>query len=149
MKAIKSLVLSLAVGLATFAAAAQTGTDQAHHPQGASPTPAQAMPMQSGSAMPAVNDQLQRMHDMSRRLGEAKTPQERQALLAEHQKVMQDGMAMMGQMSLQPRTGMPMGGGNAMGMMEMMGGMMQHQGMMEMRMEMMQAMMQMMMDRMD
>jgi len=62
----------------------------------------------------------------------ATSPEERQALMADHMKAMQDGMAMMGRMQ-----GGSMGGG-------MSGS--QH-GMMERRMDMMQMMMQMMMER--
>ena len=67
----------------------------------------------------------------------AKTPEARTALVADHMKTMQDGMAMM--------RGMPSGGMGGMGGMK--GDMDGHHQMMEKRMEMMQTMMQMMMDR--
>ena len=82
---------------------------------------------------------MRAMHD---KMSRARTPEERNALMAEHQKLMQEGMGMMG--------GMGPGG---------MGGMMgpgagpapadpaARQQWMEKRMEMMQSMMQMMMDR--
>ena len=88
---------------------------------------------------------MQEMHD---KMMAAKTPEERQALMADHMKSMQDGMEMM----------KGMGGMAGMGAMGSMGGAMgdgkgmpaemakRHQ-MMEGRMEMMQMMMEMMMQR--
>ena len=74
------------------------------------------------------------MHDMANMMMAAKTPEERNALMAEHMKTMQEGMTMMNGMS-------PGGMGGMKGDMPA-----RHQ-MMEKRMEMMQSMMQMMMDR--
>ena len=65
----------------------------------------------------------------------AKTPEARDALMADQMKTMQDGMAMM--------IGVPSGGAAGM-----KGDMAAHHQMMEKRMDMMQSMMQMMMDRM-
>lgn len=76
--------------------------------------------------MDAQMKSMRKMHD---KMMGAATPAERQALMAEHMKVMQDGMAMMGQMK-NGAAGMPM-------TPEMMGK----------RMDMMEMMMQMMMDR--
>lgn len=42
--------------------------------------------------------QMQRMDDMHRKMMTAKTPEERQALMAEHMKAMQGGMSMMCEM---------------------------------------------------
>ncbi len=106
----------------------------AHHP-GASPAASRP-----GMPMAHMDEHMKAMRAMHERMTRAKTPEERNALMAEHSKLMQDGMAMMG----------GMGG---------MGGMHQpaatagadpavRQQMMEKRMEMMQSMMQMMMDRM-
>lgn len=44
---------------------------------------------------PSIEAQLQRMQQMHERLARARTPAERQTLMAEHQKLMQEGMAMM------------------------------------------------------
>jgi len=69
---------------------------------------------------------------MHEKMVAAKTPEERQALMGEHMKAMQDGMAMMGQMKAP--------GGKGAGMPanpEAMGK----------RMDMMEMMMQMMVDR--
>lgn len=132
MNASKPLALAMLIGMAAFSATAQTAAEHArHHPDGA------AVPATPEQQLSAMDKQLQLMRDMSRKLADAKTPQERQAVMAEHQKTMQDSMKMMGQMQ-----GMPMGD------MGMMGGqMMQRHALMEKRMDMMQAMMQMLMDR--
>ena len=80
---------------------------------------------------------MKAMHEMHDKLLAAKTPAERDALTAEHMKIMQDGMTMMNSMS--PGR---MGGSGAM-----KGDMAARHQAMEARMEMMQATMQMMMDR--
>jgi len=75
---------------------------------------------------------MKSMQAMHEKMVAAKTPEERQALMGEHMKTMQDGMAMMDQMKA------PGGKGDAMFMNpETMGK----------RMDMMEMMMQMMMDR--
>ena len=172
MNSSKSIAAALAISLCSLAASAQTSAEhEQHHPDGAVPATAPSAPVTAEQQMSTMDQQLQRMRDMSRKLAQAKTPQERQALLAEHHKTMQAGMQLMGQQQAMPMTGMGMG----MGMMggasnmpsakpggnrelpdsgaspmgpQMMMGMMQRHAMMEKRMEMMQAMMQMMMDRM-
>jgi hypothetical protein len=84
--------------------------------------------------MDAMMKSMQEMHD---KMMAAKTPEERQALMNEHMKTMQEGMAMMGQMrggkgAMGPGAGMEMGMGHDV---------------MSKRMDMMEMMMQMMMDR--
>lgn len=81
-----------------------------------------------------MDTQMKMMREMHIKMMAAKTPEERNTLMSEHMKVMQDGMTMM--------KGMSSGG---MGEMKSDAGA-NHQ-MMEKRMEMMEAMMQMMMDR--
>ena len=83
--------------------------------------------------MASMDAHMKAMREMHDRMSRARTPEERSALMPEHMKLMQEGMAMMGGMG-------PMGG---QGMDPAA-----HQQMMEKRMEMMQSMMQMMMDRM-
>ena len=86
--------------------------------------------------MAGMQDQMKAMQQMHEKMLAAKTPAERNALMAEQMKLMQNGMTMM----------------DGMGPGAMMGGkpgdMAARQGMMEQRMDMMQSMMQMMMDRM-
>ena len=102
---------------------------QTHQP--APPKPADA----GRGAMPGYASQMQAMQQMHDKMLAAKTPEERNALMAEHMKLMRSGMAMMGEM----------GPGMMQGPSGHMAG---RNGTLEQRMDMMQAMMQMMMDRM-
>ena len=138
----------------------------AHHPAGASAPasaaapkpPAKAAPKAAPKSAPAAapkassrpsaeagappDPQMQAtmasMHEMRDKMRAAKTPEERQALMADHMKAMQDGMAMMGRMKdgqggMGSKHGMHgMGGG---------GGMAGGHGAMSRRMEMMEMMM--------
>ena len=85
-----------------------------------------------------LDSQTKAMQTMHEKMMAAKTPEERNSLMAEHMKSMQDGMKMMEGMS---SVGMK-------GMSGMSGEMGAHHAMMEKRMAMMQTMMKMMMDRM-
>ena len=76
---------------------------------------------------PAASEMMQRMQGMHEKMMAAKTPAERQALMADHMKLMQEGMTMMQQMGAQS-------GKHDMSQM------------MQQRMDMMTRMMQMMMD---
>lgn len=91
--------------------------------------------------MSKMDAQMKKMHEMHEKMVAAKTPEERNKLMAEHMKTMQDGMKMMDGMS---GAGM----GDMKGMQGMTGDMAARHQMMEKRMEMMQTMMKMMMDRM-
>lgn len=141
-------VLFLAlVGSLSFATWAQAGEPQvdhaAHHPAGASApvsakssTPQPDKPVakktsagRDAKSTAAVHSSMNAMHDMHEKMMAAKTPAEREALMGEHMKAMQDGMAMMKQMK-KDTHGRPMD-------CEAMGK----------RMDMMESMMQMMMDR--
>ena len=84
---------------------------------------------------------MKAMREMHEKMMNAKTPEERNALMAEHVKAMQDGMAMMSDMGSMSGMGNAAKGGMAMDMAS-------HHQMMEKRMDMMTSMMQMMMDRM-
>ena len=133
--------LSFVLAIAAFGAptwAAQDDQHQAHHPAGAaSASTSKTMPGKSRPDMARMDSQMKAMQGMHEKMMAAKTPVERTALMAEHMKTMQDGMAMMSGMSPGDTGGMG-------GMKSDMAG---HHQMMEKRMEMMQAMMQMMMDR--
>ena len=104
-------------------------------PMGTSFANSMAMPDQ----MARMDAQMKTMQGMHEKMMNAKTPEERSKLMAEHMKTMQDGMAMMDGMS-----GAGMGG--MKGMQGMTGDIGTRQQMMEKRMEMMQTMMKMMMD---
>ena len=100
--------------------------------------------MATPDQMAKMDAQMKTMQGMHEKMMNAKTPEERSKLMAEHMKAMQEGMAMMGGMS-----GAGMGDMKGMqGMPNMSGDIGARQQMMEKRMEMMQTMMKMMMDRM-
>ena len=143
MNAIRTVAALSLAALAT--ACASPGATDATPAAGMSPG------MSHGGApmpMAAMEPRMKAMKDMHQKMMAAKSPAERQALMADHMKAMQDGMAMM----------KGMGGMAGMGAMGSMGGAMgdgkgmpaemakRHQ-MMEGRMEMMQMMMEMMMQR--
>jgi hypothetical protein len=131
MKSIRILAAACAL-LAVCSASAQTASAGAAK-QATTPVHAASMPGGSASdRMLMMDKQMQSMRQMHDRMARARTPEERQALMAEPTKLMQEGMSMMGGM-----------GPGTMGM----GSMADRQQMMEKRMEMMQSMMQMMMDR--
>ena len=48
--------------------------------------------------MPSMEPRMKAMHDIHQKMKSAKTPAERQALMADHMKAMQGGMAMMKEM---------------------------------------------------
>jgi hypothetical protein len=129
-------VLAFATVLSTGVLAQSDQDHAAHHPEAASAPAAKSTPKaapKAATAAPAQMDmQMKSMHEMHEKMMAAKTPEERQALMTEHMKSMQGGMAMMGQMKAPDAKG----GGKSMST-EMMGK----------RMDMMELMMQMMMDR--
>jgi hypothetical protein len=133
-------------------------------------------PVPVAMAAPAPDARMTAMRDMRDRMAAARTPEERQALMAEHMLAMQNGMQMMktapgmpGMSGMSGTSGMsgmgPMGGMGGMadnsgrpakaakpaakGMSHNMAGhMAMHHQMMESRMDAMQTMMDMMMQRM-
>ena len=98
-----------------------------------------------GTALPDhlahMDTQTKAMQTMHEKMMSAKTPEERNSMMAEHMKSMQDGMKMMEGMASAGMKGV-------FGMAGMSGDMSAHHAMMEKRMAMMQTMMKMMMDRM-
>jgi hypothetical protein len=96
----------------------------------------------SGEHMARMDEQMKTMQSMHDKMMQSMTPEQRSALMAEHMKVMQDSMAMMG--GMMGKGGMS--GMHGKGAME--GGMGMDRQMMEKHMQMMQSMMQMMTDRM-
>lgn len=111
---------------------------------------ASASSMGTSDQMAKMDAQMKSMQAMHDKMMNAKTPEERSKLMAEHMKTMRDGMTMMEGMS---GTGMKgMKGMKDMKDMKDMQGMSgdigAHQQMLEKRMDMMQSMMKMMMDQM-
>ncbi|AVO41717.1 hypothetical protein [Simplicispira suum] len=148
-----------AITMTTSAWAANDEQHDSHHPaSAASEQVTQASPSTPGigkgmggmAPMQGGADQMKAMQQMHEQMMVAKTPDERNALMAEHMKLMQSGMNMMGSMG-------SMGSMGGMGSMGSMGAgatagnpadMAARRGILEQRMDMMQSMMQMMMDRM-
>lgn len=109
------------------------------------------------AAMSAPDPRMKAMQEMHQKMMNAKTPAERQALMADHMKAAQDGMAMMREMHAMHHRGAmgPMGSASGAAPMAGMGmgkGMShdpaKHHHAMSDHMEMMQMMMDMMVDRM-
>lgn len=107
-----------------------------------------AAPPAQAESMAAMDAHMKSMHEMHDKMSRARTPEERQALMAEHMKLMHEGMAMMdgmhGRMGMGGMGGMGLMGGAGYAPSDMPGRM----KMMEKHMEMMHSMMQMMMDQM-
>ncbi|MBC7468244.1 MAG: hypothetical protein H7322_02840 [Ramlibacter sp.] len=97
--------------------------------------------MGTSEQMAKMDAQMQAMRAMHEKMMAAKTPDERNKMMAEHMKTMQDSMQMMKGMG---GAGM----GDMKGMPGMTAEMTAHHQMMEKRMQMMETMMPMMMDRM-
>ena len=162
MKIVSTIALALAlVAAASPSWAAQHDQHKGHHPAGSAPM-SKAMPGKTTPEMARMANHMKAMQEMHDKMMAAKTPEERNALMAEHMKTMQEGMAAMksmgGMSGMSGMSGMNgMGGKEGMGGMSGMSGMAhakatpatmaQRQTMMEQRMDMMQSMMEMMADR--
>ena len=85
--------------------------------------------------MTAMAPRMKAMQEMQQKMMAAKTPAERQALMADHMKAMQDGMAMMKEM--QGMQGMSEGKGMPADMAKRHQMMTDHMAMMQMTMDMM------------
>jgi hypothetical protein len=140
MKSIRNTTACIAIACLSLGALAQTDAENAqHHPEApAKSAPKAAVKTQQMGMMADMDKQMDSMRDMHEKMMNAKTQEDRNTLMTDHMKTMQDGMSMMGNM------GMSSKGKNAKVPMDMA----TRQMMMEKRMDMMQGMMQMMMDRM-
>lgn len=112
-------------GLSTPLLAQAPASEQdhaAHHPPGASAPASLALApaAKPPKAVPAPEAAMKSMQEMHARMMTAKTAEERQALMADHMKAMQDGMAMMGQMKGEKGGMSPEAMAKRMDMMEMM-----------------------------
>lgn len=139
---LQSLTIAATLALTSAGVIAQTDAEHAqHHPQASASKPAPKAPKPAApssaakDAIAGMDSSMKSMQDMHEKMMAAKTPEERNALMADHMKAMQDGMAMMGKMK-----GMSGMDGRSMDMAS-------HHQMMEKRMDMMMSIMQMMMDR--
>jgi len=134
------LVRLLSLALALFAAgapswAAQHDQHKAHHPAGSASAASKSMPGKTTPEMARMANHTKAMQEMHDRMMAAKTPEERNTLMGEHMKTMQEGMSMM------------RGMGGMAGPKSPPTNMTERQTMMEQRMDMMQTMMEMMVDR--
>ena len=115
-------------------------------------------------SMNKMDKQITAMRQMHEKMAKAKTPEERKALIAEHTKLMHEGMAMMGDMRMPSHSAKSTGKSEMKDMSHMhddMKTMPHHMNCdmngdvetcrktMEKRMDMMEGMLQMMMDRLD
>ena len=125
----RPIALAVAISSASLLAACTAAPAM---PMGSAPASSMATP----ERMAAMDGQMKTMRDMHTKMMNAKTPEERQALMGEHMKAMQGGMSMMKGMS---------GMGDSKGMPADMA---QHRTMMTQHMAMMQMMMDMMSQRM-
>ncbi len=148
--------------LAALSVAALLGACANPGPMNPAPPAAGTPPMAMGASgsMAAPDARMKAMQDMHQKMVNASTPADRQALMADHMKAMQGGMAMMKEMQAMHGAG-GMGGmgmigssGNAAPMAGMGDGkgmpadMAKRHQMMADHMAMMQTMMEMMADRM-
>lgn len=151
MLVLRHFTVAVAAAGFSLAGQARSPVDQVvHHPVASASAPAAGMAW--GPASARMDEHMKLMREMHEKMTQAKTPEERDALMAEHMKLMQDGMAMMGGMG-PGRRGMmggmgPGGMDGRLGKGPRAGDLTMRHDMMEKRMEMMQSMMQMMMDRM-
>ena len=135
MSCLRTIPLAIALVSASALIACTTAPEM---PMGASSAHSMANPERTA----AMDTQMKTMHEMHAKMMNAKTADERQALMAEHMKAMQGGMAMMKGMS---GAGAMSGMGDPKGMPPEMA---KRQKMMMQHTEMMQTMMDMMAQRM-
>jgi hypothetical protein len=113
------------------------------------PPPSSAAADASATApMPSMDPRMKAMQEMHQKMMNAKTPEERNTLMADHMKAMQGGMSMMKGMGAMYGKGSMEGMGAMADAKGTPGDMAKHHKVMEQRMAMMQMMMEMMMDRM-
>lgn len=148
--------------LAVLSVAALLGACSNPGPMKAASPSASTAPMAMGASgsLAAPDSRMKAMHEMHQKMVNASTPADRQALMADHMKAMQGGMAMMKEMQAMHEVG----GMGSMGMMGSSGSasamvgmgdgkgmptdMAKRHQMMADHMAMMQMMMDMMVDRM-
>ena len=155
-----AVTLTLGLVRSTLSApvvAADADPHQAHHPTGTTSAPAaKGMSGKARTDVGPTDTQLKVMQAMHDKMMAARTPEERNALMAEHMKATQEGMGMMKGMGDvgANRANSANGANGANGGMGAMAGpkrpptsMSERQTTMEQRMDMMQTMMEMMVDR--
>ena len=148
MKSVRSHALAIVLALASpLIYAADADEHAGHHPENAPSASTPKASSTTGNALKPADDQamkmdaqMKTMREMHDKMMNAKTPEERKAMMAEHMKAMKSGMSMMNGMSDAPVKGNKPASPQAM----------QRQiDMMQKKMDMMQTMMPMMMDCME
>lgn len=155
MTYIRTFMLTTALSSAALATSAWSVTDNEHNSHHLAPDAviqvAQAQldttspGMRADTTAPGYADHMKAMQQMHDKMMATKTPEERNALMAEQMRLMQGGMNMMGRMGGKGMMGGGMGTGATA---DTPADMAERQAMMEQRMDMMQSMMQTMIDRM-
>ena len=142
MKLVRPLCLALALLAAGAPSwASQHDQHKGHHPTGAASASAASSKSMPGKITPEkarMANHMRAMQAMHDKMMAAKTPEERDALMAEHMKTMQEGMGMMKGMGGMGGMASPKGAPTSMT---------ERQSLLEQRMDMMQTMMEMMVDR--
>lgn len=97
MPRFRTVAILLSLAAASAAAMAQDVHHSPHHPAGpASAPPRHDIGTPAGvTAMVRMNAQMRAMQVMHEKITAAKTPAERDALMPEHMKLMQEGMSML------------------------------------------------------
>jgi hypothetical protein len=136
--------IAVAVGTALLFAAGAPLAQDTKAPTPPATTTQPGSPTSMGGQMGDMDAHMKQMQGLHEKMMNAKTPEERQAVMEEQRKAMQAGMGMMHQM----RGGGMMGGmgGGPMGQKGKPADMTTQMQMMQKRMDMMQMMMQTMMD---
>lgn len=137
MTSLAKYTIAAVITIALTSCAHPISGPRVHRPA-ADSSPAVASPAAAGTdeRVAMMDTHMKSMREMHDRFERARTPDERSALMAEHDKLMHESMAMM--------EGM---GPDALGSGTTPDDQHMHHRMMEKRMEMMQSMMKMMMDR--
>lgn len=145
MSYLSQSILSVVLVTSAIGAWAQTGAEHTQHhpntPEAGQSSAKNANSMTKSAKAEKVAGMQSKMKEMHEKMMNAKSPDERKALMTEHMNTMKDGMAMMSMMGDSDMTG-------AQGKKPRAGSVAERQKMMEMRMGMMESMMQMMMDQM-
>ena len=142
MKLVRPLCLALALLAAGAPSwASQHDQHKGHHPTGAASASAASSKSMPGKITPEkarMANHMRAMQAMHDKMMAAKTPEQRDALMAEHMKTMQEGMGMMKGMGGMGGMASPKGPPTSMT---------ERQSLLEQCMDLMQTMMEMMVDR--
>ena len=146
MSHIRPTVLALSLAIASLGAWAQTTADPAQHRAKTTNSVKDSSRQSASKAermarLDAMDSKMKTMHAIHEQMLSAKTPQERNALMAAHMNAMREGMESINMMG-------PDGMGPMQGEKHFPRNPSERQQMMEKRMEMMELMMRMAMDRM-